>query len=344
VSMKQTTPDPENELRLLPLKGFVRLYETTLRAERKTPKTISIYDYVLGKFIGWFTAEYQRAPSLGDFTATQARLFFVMVQDKPKWEGHPWLEGKSTAAISGATLHLYVRTLKTFAGWLAREEHVAADPLAMVRLPKVDQKQLQPLTEEEERTLIGAYDDNNPADCRIKAILLLMLDTGLRRGEVMHLKAEDLELDNGFLLVMGKGRKERSLPFGYTTEKVLRKYATFFRPDPATPAVEEFFLSPDGYPLTERALPLIFARARRRTGIQRLHPHLLRHTYGVRAQEGDMPTITLQHYMGHSSSKTTERYAHAGQSEKLKRARGYSPVDKLGIRVKQNPRPPNAKR
>jgi integrase/recombinase XerC/integrase/recombinase XerD len=60
---------------------------------------------------------------------------------------------------------------------------------------------------------------------------------------------------------------------------------------------------------------MVFARARRRTGIRRLHAHLLRHTYGIRAQENEMPTITLQHYMGHSSSKVTERYVHAAQSE-----------------------------
>ena len=77
---------------------------------------------------------------------------------------------------------------------------------------------------------------------------------------------------------MGKGRKERSVPFGYTTEKVLRKYVTFFRPDPATPRIEEFFLSPDGYPLTTKAMAMIFYRARKRTGITRLHAHFLRHT------------------------------------------------------------------
>jgi site-specific recombinase XerD len=143
-----------------------------------------------------------------------------------------------------------------------------------------------------------------------------------------------MDLDNGFLLVMGKGRKERSVPFGFTTEKVLRKYLTFFRPDPVNPRTDQFFLSPEGYPLTEKGLEMVFARARRRTGIARLHAHLLRHTYGIRAQESGMPTITLQHYMGHTSSKVTERYAHAAQSEKLKRARGFSPIDQLGVRIK----------
>ena len=90
---------------------------------------------------------------------------------------------------------------------------------------------------------------------------------------------------------------------------------------------------------------MIFARARLRAGITRLHSHLLRHTYGIRAQEGDMPTITPQHSMGHPSSKVTERYVHAAQSERLKRARGYSPIDQWGFRVKQlNRRTDNRRR
>lgn len=319
----------------LPLRGFVRLYEAHLRSERKTPKTIEVYKYVLGKFETWFTSTYGQPPTLAHFSRDQVRLFLVAAQDRPKWQGHPTLDGVTAEGISGATVHHYVRTLKTFGSWLDREDYARTNPLATLRLPKVDQKELLPLTEAEERQLLDTYNDNNPNDCRSKAIFLLMLDTGLRLSEVIHLQDANLDLDNGFLLVMGKGRKERSVPFGFTTEKVLRKYVTFFRPDPATPNFDEFFLSPDGYPLTEQAMKMLFTRARKRTGITRLHAHLLRHTYGIRAQENDMPTITLQHYMGHSSSKVTERYVHAAQSEKLKRARGYSPVDRLRLRVKQ---------
>lgn len=127
-------------------------------------------------------------------------------------------------------------------------------------------------------------------------------------------------------------------------QEVFRKYLTFFRPDPANPRFDEVFLSPNGYPLTEKGLEMVFARARHWTGIRRLHAHLLRHTYGIRAQEGGMPTIPLQHYMGHTSSKVTERYAPAAQSEKLKRARGVSPVDQLGVRIKPTSRRNNFRR
>jgi site-specific recombinase XerD len=317
------------------LAGFYRLYEAQLRAERKSPKTIRIYNEALGKFARWFEASYSRPAVLGDFNAVEARLFLADALGRRKYEGHPTLEGTTRETLSVSTVHQYTRGLKTFGAWLEREGYAAVHPLRTLRLPRLDERQLQPLSEEEERRLLGCYDDNNPTECRLKAIFLLMLDTGLRCGELTDLTLENLDLEGGFLLVMGKGRKERSIPFGFTTERLLRKYVTFFRPPPALPSIDAVFLSPDGYQMTYTAMKDIFTRAAKRSGIARLHPHLLRHTFGIRAQESGMPTITLQHYMGHSSSKVTERYAHAAQSERLKRARGYSPIDQLGLRVKQ---------
>lgn len=316
------------------LKGYLRLYETQLKSERKASKTLQAYFYVLGKFTHWLEEDLRRPLVLGDVTVTQARSFLVTAQEKTRWDGHPFIDGRDKGVIAGATVHHYVRTLKTFGAWLEREGYVEDNPLWVLKLPKVEEKQLVPLSEEEERLLIETYDDNNPNDCRSKAIFLLMLDTGLRLAEVTGLLEQNVDFERGFVLVMGKGRKERSVPFGYTTEKVLRKYVAFFRAQPDNPTIKEFFLSPDGYPLSPKALQMVFTRARKRTGIRRLHAHLLRHTYGIRAQENDMSTITLQHYMGHTSSKVTERYAHAAQSEKLKRARGFSPIDQLGLRVK----------
>jgi hypothetical protein len=87
--------------------------------------------------------------------------------------------------------------------------------------------------------------------------------------------------------------------------------------------------------MTYNAMKMLFACAAKGSGIERLHAHLLRHTFGIRVQENGMPTIALQHYMGHASSKVMESYAHAAQSERLKRARGDSPIDQLGLCVKQ---------
>lgn len=319
------------------LTGYIRLYAAQLRAERKSPKTIDLYTYCLEKFRGWYLEVEGVEPTLGDFTVVRVRLFLADRMDRPKYQGHPRMRAAEGERVSSSTIHQYARSLKTFGGWLAREGHTPAHPLFALRPPKLEERLIAPLTEDEERRLLAAYDENRPTGCRIKALMLLMLDTGLRRAEVVGLRDDTVDLDHGFVLVLGKGGKERTVPFGFTTEKVLRKYVTVFRPKPANPRVDSFFRSPSGTPLTADALKGIFSRAQKRTGIERLHPHLLRHTYGIRAQEQDMPTITLQHYMGHSSPTVTQRYAHAAQSERLKHARQYSPIDQLQLRIRNTP-------
>ena len=232
----------------------------------------------------------------------------------------------------------FYRAVRAFGRGLEKQQLVDADPMAGLDLPKLDEKVLRPLTVEEEQHMLDAFNDNSPSGCRTKAILMLMLDVGLRRSEVISLKHDDLNLEDGFLLIQGKGRKERWIPFGYKTGSILQRYAMLHRPDPANPTVDTFFLDSEGYPMTVNALKMVFERVKAKTGIARLHPHLLRHTFGIRSQEMNMPSLILQRYMGHSDVRTTERYAHAAQSEKIKRERHYSHVDQLNVRVKKAPR------
>lgn len=99
-------PEPESRESLdLPLRGFFRLYETNLKAERKTPKTITVYRYVLTKFADWFERASGRAPLLSDLSSSQVRTFLVAVQETPKWHGHPTLDSRVAMGVSGATLH-----------------------------------------------------------------------------------------------------------------------------------------------------------------------------------------------------------------------------------------------
>lgn len=81
-----------------------------------------------------------------------------------KWQGHPTLDGVTEQGISGATVHHYVRTLKTFGSWLEREGYAQTNPLIALRLPKMDERELRPLTQAEERQLLDTYNDNNSND------------------------------------------------------------------------------------------------------------------------------------------------------------------------------------
>jgi site-specific recombinase XerD len=329
---------PRGEEPSLPLEGYIKLYNAHLKTEGKTDKTIKIYNYALSLFSNYFTGEEGRPPTLNDFTADNVRYCLAEAADRPKWSGQPWAATHAGERVAGATLHQYTRSLKSFGAWLAREGHTEGHPLFTVRLPKLDQRELVPLSPDEEERLLAAYDERRLFDCRTKAILMVLLDTGIRAGELVRLRLDDLNLEEGFMTVLGK-RRERSIPFGHGCERILRMYLTFHRPEPATPEIDRVFLTVDGYPLTEAGLRMIFERVKHRTGIARLHPHLLRHTYALRSQElhVPVPVLALQQYLGHSSPMVTERYVHAASSERLKRARQFSHLDALNVRVRRSP-------
>lgn len=113
------------------------------------------------------------------------------------------------------------------------------------------------------------------------ALFSIMLDTGLRLSEVAGLKEKDVYFEYQYVKVMGKGAKERLVSLGVSCQKALLHYPQNCRAEPAHSQVDTFFLANDGYPLTPDATRSLIKRLAKASGIRRLHPHLLRHTYAT---------------------------------------------------------------
>ncbi len=318
----------------IPLARALQLFDAAYRAADKSPRTIAWYQQRLGYFFDFLAKETGSVPTIADFTPQAFRLFILERQARPRYADHPF-KRPTDEPPSSAYQHGFFRAVQGFSSWLHAEQLLPANVMAGLRRPKLVERELQPLTEDEELRLLNAYSESKPLECRDKAILMLMLATGLRKGEVLSLRDDAVNLEEGFLTVVGKGRRQRSIPFGYKTGWLLQRYRLLHRPVPATPKGETFFLTREGYPLTEATVDMLFARARKRSGIARLHPHLLRHTYGTRSAELGIPTLTLQRFMGHSQPTVTERYSHVAQSERLKRERSYDHLDQLDVRVRR---------
>ena len=110
--------------------------------------------------------------------------------------------------------------------------------MAPLKLPKLVEKELQPLTPDEELALLNAYSEVKAGECRRdKASFMLMLSTGLRRAELLGLEDAAVNLGEGFITVIGKGKKQRSIPFGFKTGWALQRYRSLHRPELATPRV-----------------------------------------------------------------------------------------------------------
>ena len=164
-------------------------------------------------------------------------------------------------------------------------------------------------------------------------IVSLMLDSGLRLHEVVSLTVRAVHEDERYLIVQeGKGNKQRIVPFGSTTAAVLREYleATSFWKN-RTPLIIKVSDDPLGYEaITDTTLKQFFRKLKLRSGVDRLHPHLLRHTFATRYLENGGNIYTLQAILGHTSLEMVKRYLHLANSRIRADFPKFSPLDNLG--------------
>ena len=161
---------------------------------------------------------------------------------------------------------------------------------------------------------------------------MLLIDTGIRSGELIKLKIEDVRMNEGLLKVTGKGRKERIVPMGSNAQRVLQRYLFRYRPKPANPNITNVFLSELGGPFTENGLKLVFSRLAKKSGVARLHAHLCRHTFATRFLINGGDVFSLQQILGHSSLEMVRNYVNLASSHIIIQHQKFSPLDRLNIR------------
>lgn len=339
-------PNRPRDAANLPLGQFTDLFLTAKQAENKSASYIRELRRILDRFHAFLAEALGRRPFLSDFSLEAGRAFLLYEQERVKWSDHP-IHGKTPGreAVSAQTVQNTIRMLKVFASWLDQDEWTRdaqgqpCNVLARLALPKVEKKEVQPLTREEEAKIAKACDDRTRDGCRRLALVLVYLDTGARLNEIVGLRVQDVDFATGRVHIrwqMAKGRKERTVEFGRKTEQALKRYGMIFRDPPLTEARPDdaFFLNPHGEPITGQGVYLVIKRLARRTGIARLHPHLFRHTSGTRDIERGKSTREVQNKLGHSSVTVTERYTHIVERETANRRRD-SHIDELPISVRR---------
>ncbi len=209
--------------------------------------------------------------------------------------------------------------IKTFFKYLILEGIISSSPVSGVKGLKQTKSLPSFLTIEEVEELLNLPDLSTPIGKRDKAILELMYSTGLRASEIIELRMEDLEMDEGFVYVMGKGGKKRIVPTGETALKYLRIYLNVrdkFLEDKSTPFL---FLNYKGETLTRQGLWKIIKSYGKKIGIaDKLTPHTLRHSFATHLLERGADLRSIQVMLGHSRISTTQIYTHIA-TERLKR-------------------------
>ena len=292
-------------------------FEQSNKAEAKSPKTVAWYSEMLTDFARFLTGKGGRAV-LAEFNIDLVREFIIHEQ---------------TRGLSPFTVQGKVRSLKAFASWLSNEGYTKENLLLNLKLPKAPANLIEPLTTAEIERLLSCQNPLTALGCRNIAILVLLLDTGLRVSELCGLRTDDAHIEEGYLKVMGKGSKERVVPIGGLAQKMHWRYILHFRPDPTMEADNYLFLTLDGKPLKTNAIKLMLRRWGKRAGVPRLHAHLCRHTFATNFLNhkcGDV--FRLQQILGHSTLEMVRRYVHFASAQAMIKDRPSSPVDHMGLK------------
>lgn len=304
----------------IPIATLVDRYLSCCQSASMSPKTIRGYNEKLQRYVRMVGG------TLGDFTLETVRQHLSNLQKAKKWEGHPWIFPKEET-LSTTTIRNHGRVLASFSAWLYDEEYTDEHVLSRLKIPKPNSISIEPLSEDEVIRLVSSFNTNLEVSCRNAAMIWLFLDTGLRCAELVGLEMENLFLDTKRLKILGKGRKERILPFGHQAKRLLERYIHHLRPDPIFR--DRAFLTSEGYPVTENTVKMVIQRARRNANIPRLHVHLLRHTFATRFVMRGGDTMLLQILMGHEHLETTQRYVQRGALQQFALERAFSPMDEI---------------
>jgi site-specific recombinase XerD len=296
----------------IPLENAVRAYLLHHEDRNHSAKTVRWYSDMLNRFLTFVGPDTK----IGEIDADIIRNYLREIRRRD---------------FKQFTMHAYARTLKTFLRWLDKEGYTA-EPLAkaidMPKVPRYQDVTIDVLTDEEIEHLLGMLDPATDVGARQRAMFCLMLESGLRLAEVSGLRVDDVHLKDMYVRVRGKGGKENYVPLGPTTHKALTRYLTDFRV-PANTSVKALFLNVYGEPLKYESIKTIFDRLAVKSGITRLHPHLLRHTAATKMLANGADLHSVQRLLRHSDIRTTLRYLHLVPSQLQEKMQLFSPLSTI---------------
>jgi integrase/recombinase XerC len=283
-----------------PMADALAAYERHLVSERDlTPHTVRAY-------IGDVTSMLSQAALLGhtDLSTLDVRTL------------RSWLATQQSLGKARTTMARRATAMRVFTGWANRTGRMSADPGALLGSPKAHRTLPPALRVDEARALLEVAaeraDDGTAVGVRDAAILELLYATGIRVGELCGLDVDDIDFERRVARVLGKGRKERTVPFGLPAERALGRWLAGARRDLMAPgAGAALFLGARGRRIDQRAVrTLVHARLADVPGAPDLGPHGLRHTAATHLLEGGADLRTVQELLGHASLATTQIYTH----------------------------------
>ncbi|KYH14673.1 tyrosine recombinase XerC [Staphylococcus kloosii] len=217
--------------------------------------------------------------------------------------------------LKRTTVSRKISTLRSFYEyWMTRDESVV-NPFVQLVHPKKEQYLPHFFYEEEMEALFKTVSSDAKKGLRDRVILELLYATGIRVSELVNIREQDLDMSSPGVKVLGKGNKERFIPFGEFCKQSIEAYLSQFKPK--LNSDHNFLLvNMKGDPITERGVRFVLNDVVKRTaGVTDIHPHKLRHTFATHMLNEGADLRTVQSLLGHVNLSTTGRYTHVSNEQ-----------------------------
>ena len=272
-----------------------RSFRRTLEAENKSPRTIEVY-------------------------TDAVRLLATYCQA----QGHPILAGE----LKPATAHNRYRSLHAFFKWAVAEGDLQASPMDGMKPPNLPEQPVGVIRAEQLVRLLKTCEGRDFASRRDTAIILLLVDTGMRRAECVGMTVDDIDLDQRMVWVLGKGHRPRALPLGRKTAQALDRYLRV-REEHRLAYLPNLWIGRNG-PMTPSGIYQVVHDRARAAGLPAMHPHQLRHAFATSwlVEGGNENELML--VAGWKSRMMIDRYTKATAAERARATHArLSPADRL---------------
>ncbi|HEY3994220.1 MAG TPA: tyrosine-type recombinase/integrase [Ktedonobacteraceae bacterium] len=290
------------------------------------------YRRVIGLFLRYMSETYHYS-YIQEISERDILAWFAHLRNTLSSRGRPY---------SSRSIQTYSVDVLAFFRWLAKHDYVDLDITEKIITPKVDKLLIRVFTDDELAMLDEACDrqpkgksltpdERKALAARDKAILWMLLSTGMRVSELCGLRFCDIDWKSSMIYVFGKGSKERKVPFGKVARQHLNTYLQHWRGQPDDPVNDSLFLNVFGNPVTRAGIQGIFQRLACRAGIKdkRVSAHTCRHWFAVNAIKRGMPTIVLKEILGHETWDMINTYVRLSEQDNYDIYSRFSPVDSL---------------
>jgi len=272
------------------------------------------------EFLNWCLLERRLSRNTIESYSRGLNRFIDYLDGKPllevqRLDVQSYLRSLYQSGLSARSIAHNLVIIRNFYKFLVREAYINTDPTTRVEIPSLAQKLPGVLTAEEVERMLRVPKGDTPLEIRDRAMLELFYASGLRVSELVNISINDLNLEAGSLITMGKGGKERVVPMGEVAIASIREYLARARPflDKKN-KTRKLFVNNRGQGISRQGVWKLIKNYAIKAGISRhVSPHTLRHSFATHLLEGGADLRSVQTLLGHAAISTTQIYTHLDQ-------------------------------